>query len=234
MISKKICLITGGNKGIGLAITKKLLDTHKIFSLCSSGKSEFQHPDFINIKNNITDFKETKANIEEILKKNNIDAVIHNAGITRDKFFHKMRNEEWFDVINTNLLSAYNLLQLPINNMRANKKGDIIFISSVNASTGMMGQTNYVTSKSGLHGLSKSLALENANCNIKVNVISPGYVNTDMTKVIKEEIKQSIKNQIPMKEFAEPTDIADTVKFIIDSKYITGSNIHLNGGLFMN
>lgn len=234
MISKKVCLITGGNRGIGLAITKKLLETHKIFSLSSSGKSDFEHPDFINIKNNITDFKETKGNIEEILTFNNIDSVIHNAGITRDKFFHKMNNDEWFDVINTNLLSVYNLLNLPINNMRANKKGDIIFISSVNAATGMLGQTNYAASKSGLYGLCKSLALESASCNIKVNIISPGYVNTDMTKVIKEETKQSIKNQIPMKEFAEPTDIANTVKFIIDSKYITGSNIHLNGGLFMN
>jgi acetoacetyl-CoA reductase len=233
-MSKKICLITGGNRGIGLAITKKLIDDYKVFSLSLSGKSEFEHSDFINIKNDITNFKETKANIEEILKFNNIDSVIHNAGITRDKFFHKMNNDEWFDVINTNLLSVYNLLNLPINNMRANKKGDIIFISSVNAATGMLGQTNYAASKSGLYGLCKSLALENANCNIKVNIISPGYVNTDMTKVIKEEIKQSIKNQIPMKEFAEPTDIANTVKFIIDSKYITGSNIHLNGGLFMN
>ena len=160
--------------------------------------------------------------------------MIFNAGITKDKFFHKMSNQEWFDVINVNLLSAYNLLQLPINSMRSNKKGDIIFISSVNAATGMMGQTNYTASKSGLYGLCKSLALESAICNIKVNTISPGYVNTDMTESIKEDTKQSIKNKIPMKQFANPHDVADTIKFILDNKYITGSNIHLNGGLFMN
>lgn len=145
-----------------------------------------------------------------------------------------MEYNEWFEVLNTNLLSAFNLLKLPLNSMRKNNSGDIILISSVNALTGMFGHTNYAASKSGLYGLSKSLALENASFNIKVNTISPGYIYTDMTKNMDPQILENIKKMIPLREIGKPEYIANTVEFLLENNYITGTNINVNGGLFMN
>jgi 3-oxoacyl-[acyl-carrier protein] reductase len=231
----KIALISGGNKGIGLAISQKLLqNNYNVYSLSRTGTSMFAHNNFINIKNDITNKETTENAINEIIKKeNNIDVVVHNSGITKDKFFHKMTYPEWFDVINTNLISSHNIISGPINNMRNNKNGNIIFISSVNGLTGMIGQSNYTASKCGLYALTKTLAQENAAKNIRVNCISPGYIYSDMTNTLNDKIKNNIKKQIPMNDFGKPEDIAETVEFILNNKYITGSNININGGLCM-
>jgi NAD(P)-dependent dehydrogenase (short-subunit alcohol dehydrogenase family) len=230
----KICLISGGTRGIGLSIVKKLIkNNYKIYSFSKTGLSDFENTQFINIKNDITNFEETQSNIKNILSnENKIDVVIHNSGITKDKFFHKMEYNDWKDVIITNLLSSYNLLNLPINSMRKHKNGDVILISSVNALSGMTGQTNYAASKSGLYGFCKSLAIENASFNIKVNTISPGYIYTDMTQNIDSKIIENIKKTIPLGDFGKPEYIADTVEFLLNSKYITGTNINVNGGLY--
>ena len=232
----KICLISGGSRGIGLSIVEKLIKkNYKVYSFSKTGVTNYTNCNFFNIKNDVNNFKETQKNIKNILlTENKIDLVIHNSGITKDKFFHKMEYNEWFDVLNTNLLSAFNLLNLPLNSMRKHKSGDIILISSVNALTGMHGQTNYTASKSGLYGLSKSLALENASFNIKVNTISPGYIYTDMTKNMDSQIIENIKKMIPLRDLGKPEYIANTVEFLLENNYITGTNINVNGGLFMN
>ena len=232
----KICLISGGNRGIGLAITKKLLkNNYKIYSFSRTLNEHLIDPNFICIKNDITDYNETQNNIKNILNtEKKIDVVIHNSGITHDKFFHKMEYKDWFNVLNTNLIASYNLLYLPINSMRQYKNGNVILISSVNGLTGMTGQTNYAASKSGLYGLCKSLALENSKFNIKVNTISPGYIYTDMTNKIDNNIKEKIKSTIPLNDFGKPENISNTVEFLLNNEYITGTNINVNGGLFMN
>ena len=232
----KICLISGGSRGIGLSIVEKLIKkNYRVYSLSKTGVTSYTNCNFFNIKNDVNNFKETQENIKNILlTENKIDLVIHNSGITKDKFFHKMEYNEWIDVLNTNLLSSFNLLNLPLNSMRKHKSGDIILISSVNALTGMLGQTNYAASKSGLYGLSKSLALENAAFNIKVNTISPGYIYTDMTKNMDSQIIENIKKMIPMRDLGKPECIANTVEFLLENNYITGTNINVNGGLFMN
>jgi len=172
--------------------------------------------------------------VTDIIKKDKIDNVILNSGITKDKLFHKMNINEWSDVLNTNLLSIYGVLNPVINQMRNNNKGNIIFISSINSHRGVIGQTNYSSSKNGINAFSKSLALENSNKNIKCNVISPGYIETEMMLNMKEEIKDKIKNEIPMKKFGQPEQLLDVIKLLLsDNNYFQGSNIDINGGLHM-
>ena len=145
-----------------------------------------------------------------------------------------MNMNDWTDVLNTNLLSIYGVLNPIINQMRDNNKGNIIFISSINSHRGVIGQTNYSSSKNGINAFSKSLALENSSKNIKCNVISPGYIDTEMLKNINEEIVNKIKNEIPMKRFGQPEEILDLVKLLLsDNNYFQGSNIDINGGLYM-
>lgn len=233
----KIAVITGGSRGIGLGISQKLLNNYKVYNLSKSGITPdilINNNNFYSYKLDITDLDKTKVILDEIInKENKIDVLVHNSGITNDKFFHKMKYDEWISVLNTNLLSCYNICNPVINNMRNNNKGDIIFISSVNAHKGCVGQTNYSSSKAGIIGFAKSLALENANKNIKVNIISPGYIETDMTSKIDEKILNNIKSTIPLNRLGKIDEISDTVEFLLKNNYITGANIDVNGGLYL-
>lgn len=169
----------------------------------------------------------------EMVKSHKINNFIHCAGITQDTFFHKMKEDQWESVININYLSIYYLLNPVINQMRNENKGNIIFISSVNAKSGAIGQANYSSSKSALFGLTKSLALENARKNIFVNCICPGYIETDMTKKIKNELLQNIINKIPLEKMGKDEDISSMVDYLLHkNEYITGSIIDINGGLY--
>lgn len=227
-------LITGGNRGIGKAIVDTLIkNNHRIINISKTHNTHMKDPKIINYVNDISDIEKTHKLVSTITNQHKIDNVIFNAGITDDSFFHKMSLNTWKNVLNTNLLSVYGVLNPIVNQMRNNNKGNIILLSSVNAHTGAMGQTNYASSKSGLVSLSKSLALENSNKNIFCNVVSPGYTQTDMIDKINIEIKENIKNTIPIKRFAEPEEIANVVLFLTKNKYIQGSNIDVNGGLFM-
>ena len=224
-------LITGGSKGIGKAIVDSLASNkHQFINLSRNSIND----KCINYKCDISNIEETYKLVSELTKTNNINNVIVNAGITDDAYFHKMKLDAWKNVINSNFVSVYGVLHPIINQMRTNNGGNIIFISSVNAQVGVMGQTNYSSSKNALIAFNRCLALENSSKNIKCNVISPGYTNTDMIKKINDNIKDNIKNTIPLKRFGEPEDILPIVKLLLfDNNYLQGENINVNGGLYM-
>ncbi len=165
-----------------------------------------------------------------------VDILVNNAGITRDVLFHKMTPEQWYDVINTNLNSLFNMTRPVIEGMRERGFGRIVNISSINGQKGQRGQTNYSAAKSGDIGFTKSLALENANKGITVNAICPGYIATDMVKAVSQEImEKAILPQIPIGRLGEPEEIARCVVFLVaeEAGFITGSTLTANGGQFM-
>lgn len=233
----KITLITGATRGIGKAISNGLLlENHKIINISKLGiiPIEFDKKNFLSYKCDISNIKETHSLIKNIINEHKIDNIILNSGITKDKLFHKMNLEEWTDVLNTNLLSVYGVLNPVINQMRDNNKGNVIFISSINAHRGVIGQTNYSSSKSGLIAFNRCLALENTHKNIKCNVISPGYIETEMIQNIKEDIRNNIKNSIPVNRFGQPEEILHIVKLLLsDNNYFQGANFDINEGLFI-
>jgi 3-oxoacyl-[acyl-carrier protein] reductase len=225
-------LISGTSKGIGKNLCNFLLNkNHKIISI-SRSELDYSHKNLYHIKKDITDTN-IKKDIENVLKTQRLDNCILNAGSYKNSFFHKMSYEDWHSTINLNICSLYNVLHPVINHMRQNEKGNIIFTSSVLGNIGSMGSSSYACSKSSLHGLTKSLVLENSSKNILINTISPGYIDEGMGKEISETLKKQIINNIPLKQFGNTTDINELIYFLIEkNKYITGSNIHINGGLF--
>lgn len=230
-------IITGATRGLGKIIAKGLIKkNHKIINISKSGiiPCEFKNDNFLSFKNDISDVKNTYNVVSEIISKNKIDNVIVNSGITSDNFFHKMNIDEWLSVVNTNYVSIYGILNPIINQMRKNNKGNVILISSVNAHRPVLGQTNYSSSKNALIAFNRCLSFENTSKNIRCNVISPGYINTEMTDKIPKKIKDNIINEIPEKKFCDPDHIFKTIELLLkDDNYIQGTNIDINGGLFM-
>jgi acetoacetyl-CoA reductase len=164
-----------------------------------------------------------------------IDILVNNAGITRDGVFKRMSQSDWYDVINTNLNSVFNVTRQVVEGMADRGWGRIINVSSVNALKGQFGQTNYSAAKAGMHGFSKALAQEVVRKGVTVNTISPGYVATDMVMAIRAEVREQIVATIPMGRLAQPDEIAGLVSYLAsdDAGYITGANISINGGLHM-
>jgi NAD(P)-dependent dehydrogenase (short-subunit alcohol dehydrogenase family) len=224
-------LITGTSKGIGNRLCKHYIEkNHKVISI-SRGEIDFNHKNLLHIKQDITNMY-CFENIKKIINNEKIDNCIINAGINDNSVFHKMTYEQWFGTINTNLLSIYNVLNPVLNNMRNNNNGNIILVSSVLGKTGVVGGSNYSSSKSAIYGLTKSLALENSQKNILINSISPGYINSGMGEAFNIEYKKKICEQIPLKKFGETSDIINLTDYLIEkNKYITGSNININGGI---
>ena len=242
--SKKIALVTGGSRGIGAAISLELASPD--FLVIVNYNNSKSHADLIvdaiikkggeaiAVQANIAEENECKKMFEEIEKSvGSVDVLINNAGITRDKSFRKMELSEWNEVINTNLSSAFNTSKLAIPSMIENKYGRIINISSVIGQSGGFGQTNYAAAKSGLIGFSKSLAIETAKYGITVNSICPGFIGTEMVGAMPEDVLNSIVSKIPVNRLGEPSEIAKGVKFLIESAYITGQSLNINGGLYM-
>jgi len=166
---------------------------------------------------------------------NTPDVLVNNAGITNDNLFIRLDDNQWLDTIETNINSLYRVSKIFVKPMIKKRKGRIICISSVVASTGNAGQTNYVTTKSGMIGFCKSLAKEVATRGITVNCVSPGFIETDMTNKLNDSQKEQISNNIPMTSMGNPDDIAFAVSFLASDKasYITGETLNVNGGLFM-
>jgi len=238
---KKI-LITGASGGIGSSIADKFLNHEYEMILTSSsdttlGKLKQKYGN--NHHYYILDFKKPDEN-NIILKKiseehQDLNVIVNNAGITDDSLILRMKTDQWNNVIQANLSSNFTIIKALLPNMIRNKSGNIIGVSSVVATSGNPGQSNYVAAKSGMIGFYKSIALEVASRNINVNVVSPGFIVSPMTNKLNDNQKNVILEKIPMKRFGEANEIADLVYFLSsdDSKYITGQNIHINGGMLM-
>ena len=238
----KIALVTGGTRGIGAAIATKLKEDG--YTVVSSYVGNTEKADEFSKNTGIKTYKfdagyfeSCQKVVEEIENDlgSNIDIVVNNAGITRDKFFHKMGQEDWSAVINTNLNSMFNITRSVIEKMRAKKFGRIISIGSINGLKGQVGQSNYSAAKAGIIGFSKAIALENANKGITANVIAPGYIATDMVKKIDPKILETIVSQIPIGRLGEPDEIGSLVSYLASDKasFITGATLSINGGQYM-
>ena len=238
---KKI-LITGASGGIGSSIADKFLKNKYEMILTSSSDATLSNLKTKYGENHhyyILDFKNPDEN-NIILKKiseehQDLDVIVNNAGITDDSLLLRMKTDQWNNVIQANLSSNFTIIKALLPNMIRNKSGNIIGVSSVVATSGNPGQSNYVAAKSGMIGFYKSIALEVASRNINVNVVSPGFIISPMTNKLNDNQKNAILEKIPLKRFGEPNEIADLVYFLSsgDSKYITGQNIHINGGMLM-
>ena len=238
---KKI-LITGASGGIGSSIADKFLKNKYEMILTSSSGVTLSNLKKKYGKNHhyyVLDFKNPDEN-NTILKKisqehQDLDVIVNNAGITDDSLLLRMKTDQWNNVIQANLSSNFTIIKALLPNMIRNKSGNIIGVSSVVATSGNPGQSNYVAAKSGMIGFYKSIALEVASRNINVNVVSPGFIISPMTNKLNDNQKNVILEKIPMKRFGEANEIADLVYFLSsdDSKYITGQNIHINGGMLM-
>tara|TARA_B100001250_G_scaffold352818_1_gene325800 strand:- start:30 stop:767 length:738 start_codon:yes stop_codon:yes gene_type:complete len=236
-------ILTGATGGIGNSILEKLVnaEANVLATGTNDKKLESIKEKYQNVKVKKFDISDHKHiedfidNCHQILG-NKIDVLINNAGITNDNLSVRMKDEEWNKVIDINLSSAFLLSKNTIKKMLKNKKGKIINITSVVGHTGNVGQANYSASKGGLIAMSKSLALEYGKKNIKVNCVSPGYINTEMTNKINDEYKNILKSRIPLDRFGEPNDVANSVIFLCSdlSDYITGETIHVNGGMYFS
>ena len=241
MKNKKV-FITGATGGIGEAICNKFYQKEYNLVLTSSSDEKLLSLKKKYGENNsyykidISDFESIDRCMSQITTDHkDLTIIINNAGITSDNLLLRMRNDQWSKVIKTNLESNFFIVKSLLPNMISNRYGKIIGISSVVAVQGNPGQSNYVASKAGMIGFYKSIAHEVAKRNINVNVVSPGFISTNMTDKLEESQKNNILDKIPMKKFGIPDDVANLVYFLSSDKssYITGQNFHVNGGMLM-
>jgi 3-oxoacyl-[acyl-carrier protein] reductase len=240
-----IALVTGATRGIGKAIAKALsaTDTYIIGTATSEQGAEvistYFDEDQINGEGrvfNAGSFENTKTLISEISDAFGYPSIlINNAGITKDQLLLRMKEEDWDDVIDINLKSVYRLSRLCLKGMMKNRWGRIINIGSVVGSIGNAGQSNYSASKSAIEGFTRSLAREIGMRGITVNTVAPGFIETDMTLQLDEDVRAKMLEKIPLARLGQPRDVASVVKFLASSsgEYITGETIHVNGGLYM-
>ena len=230
--------ISGASRGIGNSIAKYFAKNDYI--VVGTSRNEFKFDDktenLIPVKLDVTSRDDVKKCFD-FLKSENLlpDILINNAGITSDQIFLRMKNEDWDNVIDTNLNGVFNLSKIFVKNMIKNKKGRIINISSISGLMGNPGQVNYSSSKSALNGFTKSLAKELGSRNITVNCVAPGFIETDMTSFLEEDMKQRIEETIPLGRLGKAEDIAKLVAFLAsdEASYITGQTISIDGGLLM-
>ena len=244
-MSARVALVTGGTGGIGTAIVRRLADSG--YRVATNYRNEDKarawqaqlRADGYEVAlaaGDVTDHVAAEAMVREIEGQlGPVDILINNAGITRDGTFHKMKPDQWQDVISTNLNSVYNVTRPVIEGMRERKWGRIIQISSINGLKGQYGQANYAAAKAGMHGFTISLARENAKLGITVNTVSPGYVATDMVMAVPEDVRAKIAADIPTGRLGRPEEIAYAVNFLVadEAAWITGSNLDINGGHHM-
>ena len=236
--SKKI-LITGASRGIGRDIALNSKEKgYKVLgtSTTNEGVSSLKENGIHGLHLDLNDKKSVESFNGLLIQEHpDIAVLVNNAGITRDNIVLRMSEEEWMDVLNVNLHGAFKVTKTVLKFMLKKRWGRILNITSTSASTGNRGQANYAAAKAGIEAFSKSLAKEVGSRGITVNAIAPGYIQTDMTEVISENVKEEILSQIPLSRFGKPEEISQLVDFLIsdEASYITGQTIHINGGLFM-
>ena len=237
---KKI-ILTGGSRGIGLSILDKLYSLDSKILIIGSNKENLEktkkkYPNILIEAFDLGQHDKMPGLFKSCIQQlGGLDVLINNAGITRDNLAIRMGKDEWSQVINVNLTACFLMCQESIKLMLKNKSGSIVNISSIVAHLGNAGQVNYASSKAALIAMSKSLAREYAKKNIRVNCISPGFIESDMTAILKEEQKNMLLNSIPMGKMGAGEDIANAVVFLASnlSNYITGETLHVNGGMYM-
>lgn len=244
MLKDKIAVITGASRGIGRAIAIELAMQGAIVIINYNGSKEKAEEVKAEIESNggraqtyqcdVSDFTECEKFFKKVITKfGKIDILINNAGITRDGLIARMTEEDFDQVLNTNLKGTFNCIRFVSRQMMKQRGGRIVNMSSVSGVLGNAGQANYAASKAGVIGLTKATARELAPRNITVNAIAPGFIETDMTEALPEAAKEASVAQIPLGHFGKPEDIANAVAFLVSEKggYITGQIIHVDGGM---
>lgn len=245
MTDKRVAIVTGGSRGIGAAIVRRLAkdglhvvavarNLEKLQQVCGEVTAEGGSAEAVAC--DLADGKAWAAAIEQIADAHGrIDVLVNNAGITRDDLILRMEDEAFDEVINTNLKSAFVAIRSAARLIMRSKSGRIINIASVAGIAGNAGQANYAASKAGLIGLSKSVARELARKGVTSNVVAPGFITTDMTQVLPEDLKETVKGNIPLRRFGEAHEIAAAVSFFAstESAYVTGQVLCVDGGMVM-
>ena len=237
-MTKKNIFISGASRGIGKSMAQHFAKSN--FNVVGTSRNNFKFDNDLEnlfpIKLDVTSRNDVKDCFDELKSKNLLpDILINNAGITADQLFLRMSDDDWDNVINTNLTGTFNLTKIFLKNMIKNKFGRIINISSISGLMGNPGQVNYSSSKAALNGFTKSLAKEVGSRNITVNCVAPGFIDTDMTSYIGNNERNEILKQIPLNKFGLPEDISKLVMFLMsdEASYITGQTISIDGGLLM-
>lgn len=241
----KVAFITGGAAGIGKEIALTLAQQGADCVICDVNEELLNQTaaeiEKLGVKSmpivlNVCSMSECEEAVNKIIDKfKKVDILINNAGITRDGLLIRMKEEDWDAVLSVNLKGAFNCTKAVVKPMMKQRSGAIVNMASIIGLMGNAGQVNYAASKAGLIGLTKSVAKEVASRNIRVNAIAPGFIETKMTHVLSEDVKQAMLNQIPLGKFGSPQDVANLVVFLVtdDSNYITGQVISINGGMLM-
>lgn len=245
-MENKITLVTGASRGIGQAIALKLGQLGAVVigtATTESGANTInQYFEKAGIKGmgitlNVNDTEQINNTIQIIREKfGEVEILVNNAGVTRDNLLVRMKDEEWDEIIETDLKSVFRLSRAVLRAMMKARHGRIINISSVVGSMGNMGQTNYAAAKAGIFGFSKSLAREVGSRNITVNCVAPGFIDTDMTRALTDELQQNLIQHVPLGRLGRPEEVAAAVAFLASSaaSYITGTTLHVNGGMYMD
>ena len=241
-MTKQISLVTGASRGIGKAIAEKLSeDGFFVVGTATSDEGADSISTYLGdngqgLKLDVADSDSITAVIKTINDEFGIPTVlVNNAGITRDNLLMRMKDDEWDDIISTNLTSVFRMSKAVLRGMMKVKSGRIINISSVVGFTGNAGQANYAAAKAGMIGFAKSMAKEVGSRNITINTVAPGFIDTDMTRELSDEIKDTLLSSIPLNRLGKGKEIAHAVAFLASAGagYITGETIHVNGGMFM-
>ena len=246
MEDRKVALITGGARGIGKQVALKFAENgyNIVINYVSDKtdieaiKKEFEEKkvEVLLVKANVISVEESENMVKQAIERfGHIDVLVNNAGITRDGLLMRMKEEDFSEVIEVNLKGTFHVTKAVIPYMIKKKSGNIINISSVVGVAGNAGQCNYAASKAGVIGFTKSLAKEVASRNIRVNAVAPGFIQTDMTEVLSDSVKENINGQIPLKRMGNAREVANVVYFLgsEESSYITGQVIHIDGGMVM-
>jgi 3-oxoacyl-[acyl-carrier protein] reductase len=237
--------VTGASRGIGLAIARRLAEAgaevllaSRTVAACESAAAEITGSGgrARSLSLDVADAGSVERGVREALERcGTIAILVNNAGVTRDNLLLRMKSEDWSEVLDTNLTGIYRMCRAVLPGMIRARHGRIVNVSSVVAATGNPGQTNYVATKAGIEGFTRSLAREVASRDVTVNCVAPGFVDTDMTRSLPEATRAKLLEQVPLGRLGRPEDVAAAVSFLVgpDASYITGATLHVNGGMYM-